>query len=102
MMTLTYFIRWPMHLNGEIVKMSFEEKKKDLWFWKTIYINYDPGITLTYFTAIGHPCIWTGKIVKMSFEGENLNWLKIYDSEKKMDPRDWSAPAPGQYTCLLL
>ena len=57
-----------------------------------IYINYDPGMTLTYFTARSIysrlPIHKNGKIVKMSFEGKDLkelaNGLKIYEFEKKM------------------
>ena len=38
----------------------------------------------------------------MPFEGKILqkmgkNGPKIYDSEKKMDPKGWSAPTSGQY-----
>ena len=41
----------------------------------------------------------------MSFERQILqemgNGLKVGNSEKKLDPRGWSAPTPGQYTCIL-
>ena len=46
-----------------------------------------------------------GKIVKMSFERLTCrkwaNRLKVGNSEKNLDPRGWSAPIPGQYTCIL-
>ena len=47
-----------------------------------------------------------GKLSKYHLKGKILrkwaNGLKIYDFEKKkMDPRSWSAPTPGQYTCYL-
>ena len=29
------------------------------------------------------------------------NALKVGNSEKNLDPRGWSAPTPGQYTCIL-
>ena len=42
----------------------------------------------------------------MSFKEKTLRGngavgLTINDSEKKNDPRDSSAPIPGQYTCIL-
>ena len=36
-----------------------------------IYINHDPGMTLTYFTT-RLPMHLNGKVFKMSFEGQNL------------------------------
>ena len=46
-----------------------------------------------------------GKIVKMSFERQILqemaNGLKVGYSEKKLDPSGWSAPTPGQNTCMI-
>ena len=44
------------------------------------------------------------KFVKMSFEEKNMKemgkWTEDIDMilKKKMDPRGWSAPTPGQYT----
>ena len=49
-------------------------KHQGMEFYK-IYLNHDPGMTLTNFTVrstqIAH-AFERGKIVKMSFEGQNL------------------------------
>ena len=41
-----------------------------------VYINHDPGMTLTFFTArsteVAHVFECMGKIVTMSFDGQNL------------------------------
>ena len=46
-----------------------------------------------------------GKIVKCHLKGKSCrkwaNGLKVGNSEKKLDPRGWSAPTPGQYTYTL-
>ena len=47
-----------------------------------------------------------GKVVKMSFEGKNLqeklaNGLKIYDA-LNLDHMGWSAPTPGRCTYKLM
>ena len=46
-----------------------------------------------------------GKLSKCHLKGitlwERANGLKIYDSEKTLDPRGRFAPIPGQYTCIL-
>ena len=45
------------------------------------------------------------KLLKYHLKGITFrkwaNGLKIYDSEKKLDPRGQSAPTLGQYTCIL-
>ena len=71
-----------------------------------MYINHDPGMTLTYFTArstyVTHAFEW-GKLSKCHLTGKTLwkcaNGLNIYDSEKK-DLRGKSAPTRGQYKCI--
>ena len=73
-----------------------------------VYINHDPGMTLTYFTTrstrLAHAFEW-GKMSKCHLNGKTLwkwvNGLKIYDSENKLDPRGMSVPTPKQYTCIL-
>ena len=68
------------------------------------YINYDPWMTLTYFTArstlVAYAFEW-GKLLKWDFNGKIcrkwVNELEIYDSEKNLDPRTGSVPAPGHY-----
>ena len=65
-------------------------------------------MTLTYFTArstyVAHAFEW-GKLLKCHLKGKTCrkwaNGLKVGNSEKKLDPRGWSAPTPGQYTCIL-
>ena len=58
-------------------------------------------MTLTYLTARS---TW-GKLLKCHLNGKSCrkwaNGLKVGNSEKNLDPRGWSAPTPGQYTCIL-
>ena len=46
-----------------------------------------------------------GKIVKMSFEGQNLQligkWTEVLCFQKDIDSRGCSDPALGLYTCIL-
>ena len=53
-----------------ILKLGLKHQGEELY---KVYINHDPGMTLTYFTArstcVSHAFEW-GKIVKMSFEGK--------------------------------
>ena len=44
------------------------------------------------------------KIVQMSFQRKKMQEMGKWTENmilKIMDPRDWSAPTPGQYTCIL-
>ena len=54
---------------------------------------------------LDRPCIWMEKIVKMSFEGQNLQligkWSKFLWIEKDIDSRSYSDPALGLYTCIV-
>ena len=47
-----------------------------------------------------------GKIVKMSFEGQNLQligkWTAVLCFQKEIDSRGCSDPALGLYTCIIL
>ena len=88
-----------------ILKLGMKPLGMELY---KVYINHYPVMTLRQgqHTSPGHAAEW-GKIVKMSFEGKTLKemgkWAeqKIYDSEKNLDPRGWSAPIVGQYTCIF-
>ena len=55
-----------------ILKLGMKHQAMELY---KVYINCDPSMTLTYFMArstwVAHAFEW-GKIVKMSFEGRNL------------------------------
>ena len=46
-----------------------------------------------------------GKIVKMSFEGQNLQligkWTAVLCFQKEIDSRGCSDPALGLYTCIV-
>ena len=82
-----------------ILKLSMKHQGEELY---KVYINHDPGMTLTYFTArsicVAHAFEW-GKLSKCHLRGNTLwKWAKgldIYDSKKKLDPRGRSAPTPG-------
>ena len=71
-----------------------------------VYINDDPGLTLTYFTARSNWVTCTfgwGKLLQ-SFNGGKLAAKYHIDLMillmKKFDLRGLSAPAPGLYTCI--
>ena len=53
---------------------------------------------------MAHAFEW-GKLLKCLLKGKSCrkwaNGLKIGNSEKHLDPRGWSAPTLGQYTCIL-
>ena len=74
-----------------------------------MFIIYDLWMTLTYFAArsteVAHAFEW-GKLLKCDLKGKTCsklaNGLKIYDSEKKLNPRGWSASTPRQYTCTCI
>ena len=51
-----------------ILKLGMNHQEMEVY---KIHINHDPGLTLTNFTA-GSPMHLNGEIVKMSFEGQNL------------------------------
>ena len=65
-----------------------------------VYINHDPGMTLTYFTArstlVAH-AFELGKLSKCHLKGKTLwkwaNGQKIYDSEKN-GPQGQVCPHP--------
>ena len=54
---------------------------------------------------LDRPCIWMEKIVKMSFEGQNLQligkWTEFLWFEKDINSRSYSDPALGLYTCIV-
>ena len=55
-----------------ILKLGMKHQAMELY---KVCINHDPGKTLTFFygkVSLGCPRIWIGKIVTMSFEGQNL------------------------------
>ena len=70
-----------------ILKPGMKHQGEELY---KIYINHDPGMTLTYFTArstlVAHAFEW-GKFSKCHLMGKTLwkwaNGLNIYDSEKR-------------------
>ena len=53
---------------------------------------------------LAHAFEW-GKLLKCHLKGKSCrkweNGLKVGNSEKNLDPRDWSAPTPAQYTRIL-
>ena len=51
-----------------ILKLGMKHQAMKLY---KVYINHDPGMILTFFTARSTH-IWMGKIVTISFEGQNL------------------------------
>ena len=71
-----------------------------------VYINHDPVITLTYFTArptlVAHAFEW-GKLLKCHLMGKACNKLAngLNFHEKEIDSRGRSDPALGLYTCIL-
>ena len=67
-----------------------------------VSLNHDPVMTLTYFTARSTWLAYAfelGKLLNWDLKGKIcrklVNVLEILDSEKKLDPRGGSAPAPG-------
>ena len=95
-----------------ILKLSLKHQGEELY---KVYINHDPGMTLTYFTTrstyVAHAFDW-GKLSKCHLMGETLwkwaNGLNIYDSEKKDPsvPRGRFAPTRGNihvyfHTCIF-
>ena len=82
-------------------------KHKGLEYYNVL-IKFDLWMTLTYFTArstqVAHVFEW-GKLLKCHLKGKTYskwaNGLKVGNSEKKNDPRGWSAPTPGHYTSIL-
>ena len=70
-----------------ILKPGMKHEGEELY---KVYINHDPGMTLTYFTArstwVAHAFEW-GKLSKCHLMGKTLwkwaNGLNIYYSEKK-------------------
>ena len=55
-----------------ILKLGMKHQAMELY---KSYINHDPWMTLTFFYSkvnLGRPYIWMGKIVTLSFEGQNL------------------------------
>ena len=71
-----------------IFKLGLKHQEEELFI---VYIDHDPGMTLSYFTArstyVTHAFEW-GKLSKCHLKGKWkwANGQKIYDSEK-MDPR---------------
>ena len=73
-----------------------------------VFINHDLWMALTYFrarsTKVARAFEW-GKLLKCHLKGKSCrtwaNGLKVGNSEKNLDPRGWSAPTQGQYTCIL-
>ena len=63
-----------------ILNLGMKHQGTELY---NVYINHDPGMTMTYFTArstkVAHVSEW-GKLSKMSIEGKNLKemgkWTK--------------------------
>ena len=70
-----------------------------------VYITHDPGMTMAYFTAGQHgPHMHYLNVGNCRLKGKTrkkTHGLRIYNFEKLI-PRGWSAPTPGQYTCILL
>ena len=85
-----------------ILKLGMKHQVEELY---KVYINHDPGMTLTYFMSrsmyVAHAFEW-GKLAKCHLKGKTYrkwaNGLKIYDS----DPKGSSAPSPGRYTCIVI
>ena len=87
-----------------ILKLGVKHLGMELY---KVYINHDPGMTLTYFTArsawVSHALEWE-KIGKCHVMAENLlemsKWTEDLCVRKYFGPRGLSAPAPGLYTCI--
>ena len=73
-----------------ILKLGMKHQAMELY---EIYINRDPWMTLTYFTArqtqVAHSFEW-GKLLKCHLKGKTCsklaNVLKFYDLKKKLTP----------------
>ena len=79
-----------------ILKLDMKHQGLELY---KIYINHDPGKTLTYFTVKVRSYMQSTVI-----QGENCrkwtNGHHIYDSENKIDPKGSSVSALGLYTYM--
>ena len=84
-----------------ILKLGVKHQGEELY---KIHINHDPWMTLTQFmassTLVAHEFEW-GKLSKCHLKRKKnrrkwANGLKIYDSEKKLDP-GLGCPQTGQY-----
>ena len=64
-----------------------------------VFINHDAVITLTFLQGQHRsPMHLNGEIVKMPFEGQNLQEMDLRFG-KHLDLNSRSAPTPGQFTC---
>ena len=85
-----------------ILKLGMQHGELKLY---KVYINDDPVLTLTYFTArsnwVAYSFEW-GKLLQSHLMGKTcskgLNLLNNCVNEKKIDPSGLSAPNPGLYT----
>ena len=90
------------------ISRKFGMKHRGLGYYN-IFTNYDLWMTLIYFTArSAHGLLMHfngGNCLNVNLKGKTCmkwgNGLKICVSEHKLDPRGWSAPTLGQYTCIL-
>ena len=86
-----------MKHQGEKLRGKALQSLYKSWPWDDLDLFYGK-------VNIGRPWIWMGKIVKMSFEGENLQemgkWTEYLCLWKNFVGRGLSDPAPGLYTCI--
>ena len=82
-----------------ILKLGMKHHGEELYI---VYINHDAGMTFTYFNAMITTYLHLSKChLKGKISRKWANGLKIYESVKGLEPKDWSAPNPKQYTCVL-
>ena len=100
---------------GKNLQKCSSPEPEGLWFWNlacsirgsssTKYINDDPGLTFTYFTAMSNLVAYTfewGKVLQSHLMGKTcskgLNWLNncVYEKKKKKKPGGY-LPLPRGY-----
>ena len=86
-----------------ILKLGMKHQGKELY---NVYINHDPGMTLTYFTErpthVAHTFEW-GKLSKCHLKGKTIwKWANGQEIYEKMGPRGRSVPTPGHYMYISM
>ena len=77
-----------------ILKLGMQHRELEV---AKVFINDDPGLTLTYFTARSNLAAY---VFDWGHSKANDKTDRKYMFlRNKMDPRGLSAPAPGLYTC---
>ena len=65
-----------------------------------VYINHDPVMALTNFSARSTWDAYAFEWGKLSFKGKILHKMGSW-TEKQIEPRGSSVPTPGQHTVIL-